>query len=625
MTYPSHHLSTSLQEASNSLPPPSTKTINYILVLSKMVLQSSTGSRFTAKGPQRRRVKAPELDTSALIRDNALTLIGRIANPTEQRVALLLSALPRNWTLKGKVFGSDLGMDCFQFLFEIEEGLQRVLANQPYQFCNWMVVIQRWEPIISPTFPSQIPFWIRLHGLPLHYWHEKALYNIGLDLGSLEDYSITKSSVKIRLILDVFKPIEKEIIFDFSSGEELVLQLEYENLGRHCSECNSLLHESTRYPERVTTPVISTSRNPQGGLGLPKERLPPPPAERQTSEYSQRVDRHGRPFGERLPLINRGAPLRNKLTPRHDMAPPARRSDSAPRRNQLSRSPTHSTSRRRHGPSLNDKRSSPPPSKAGQQQWREKTKETANLSVPQQRDPSPPLRPKAPPTLRPPLERNLALLDFPQLPTLPPIPSREEVLNELHEVTLQYTSCADPTESAARRQRVLQSDMEGLMERTATSIIDGATAKHNVTLLGSSSRGDDLNLESMVIPTVIPSESILILPPAGAKPTKKRGRPAKKVAASPKVFVGAGSSRISHTHKLPQQDQEHVDLHLEYNETQHLYHPLMRLTELLTPLHSLWCNLRIFRWRKITSLRNIELELFWAWESKNSPKAHGPQ
>lgn len=212
-----------------------------------MATYSSKESRFSAKEPQRQRhrIKTPDLDTSALIKDNTLTLIGRVVNSTEQRIELLLSTLPRDWSLKSKVFGSDLRMDCFQFRFELEEDLKRVLANKPYQFCKWMVVLQQWEPIISPTFPSQIPFWIRLHGLPLHYCHEKALYNIGFYLGSLDDYSITKTAVKTRVVLDVFKSIEKEVLFDFSSGEELVLQLEYEKLGRHCSLCNSQLHEQT--------------------------------------------------------------------------------------------------------------------------------------------------------------------------------------------------------------------------------------------------------------------------------------------------------------------------------------------------------------------------------------------
>lgn len=417
-----------------------------------MTLQSSTGSRLSSKEPQRRRIKAPELDTSALIRDNALTLIGRVVNPTEQRIELLLSALPRDWSLKGKVFGSDLGLNCFQFRFELEEDLKGVLANRPYQFCRWMIVIQRWEPVIPPSFPSQIPFWIRIHGLPLHYWHEKALYNIGFDLGSLEDYSITKTAVKFRLTLDVFKAIEKEIFFDFSSGEELVLQLEYENLDRHCSICKSLLHEALQCTEHRTLPEPPTSAHPQTTAERPRERTHAQPTREKQKNFSQRLDRHGRPFGERPPQANRGAPLRNKLTPRNELVPPARNSENPPRSKHYSSSPLQSFShRQRRTPPHND-RSPPARRPMQQQQWREKQKITLRAQPANERGGSPLRLPSATSAHIPPLERNLAISDFPQPPLLPPIPSREEVPNELHEVTLQYTSCADPTESAARRQ-----------------------------------------------------------------------------------------------------------------------------------------------------------------------------
>ncbi|CAL9238185.1 unnamed protein product, partial [Arabidopsis halleri] len=48
------------------------------------------------------------------------------------------------------------------------------------------------------------------------------------------------------------------------------------------------------------------------------------------------------------------------------------------------------------------------------------------------------------------------------IPPPPPVPVLEDVMGELREVTVQYTSCADPTESAARRQRVLQGEARGL-------------------------------------------------------------------------------------------------------------------------------------------------------------------
>ena len=47
-------------------------------------------------------------------------------------------------------------------------------------------------------------------------------------------------------------------------------------------------------------------------------------------------------------------------------------------------------------------------------------------------------------------------------------------MEEFHEVTRQYLSCVDPVEAAARRQRVLYSDANGLMKATAASIMENS-------------------------------------------------------------------------------------------------------------------------------------------------------
>ncbi|KAF3587596.1 hypothetical protein F2Q69_00028661 [Brassica cretica] len=72
-----------------------------------------------------------------------------------------------------------------------------------------------------------------------------------------------------------------------------------------------------------------------------------------------------------------------------------------------------------------------------------------------------------------------------------PIPSQEVVMQELQEVTLQYLSCVDPIEKAARQQRVLQGDASGLMEKTVERIIaTTATASTPPSSIGVNPRGD---------------------------------------------------------------------------------------------------------------------------------------
>lgn len=73
-------------------------------------------------------------------------------------------------------------------------------------------------------------------------------------------------------------------------------------------------------------------------------------------------------------------------------------------------------------------------------------------------------------TPRPPLERNLNLSDFP--PPSHHISTTEQVMEQLLEATYQYTNHPDLIEREARRQRVLESNSQGIMEETAARIIE---------------------------------------------------------------------------------------------------------------------------------------------------------
>lgn len=90
-------------------------------------------------------------------------------------------------------------------------------------------------------------------------------------------------------------------------------------------------------------------------------------------------------------------------------------------------------------------------------------------------------------------------------------------MTELHEVTIQYINCPDPVESAARRQRVEESDERGDMVETTARIIANAQATRTAMLPHT---------------TVIPSDSTIILGDpqitVPATHAKIRGRPPAK-------------------------------------------------------------------------------------------------
>lgn len=492
----------------------------------------------------RRRIKAPEIDTSALIRENALTAIGRVTNPAEQPVEALILALPRKWTLKGRVTGSDLGHNTFQFRFELEEDLVNILAARPYQYARWMVVLQRWEPILSPLFPSQIPFWISLHGLPLHYWHEKMIYEVGQDLGILEDYRITKTSAKIKVMMDALKPLTKEAMIAFAADVELPITLEYDGLDLHCLTCNCLTHLASDCPQRSDSEEIESRPSYRQrdhrtfsptGHRIYTERYPNQrrheekrPA-RLEEPFNQRLDRHGKPFGERLTLPDaKPQPLRNKITPHYEEAngyhQEAQRRQT--RNNYASLPQARETLNKISHPTLRNTSNHAP-----NLQWRVRRQRSRSPIIPPANQEPDDIQtpPPLPPTDRIPLERNLELTDYPGLPE---IPTTEQVMEDLREVTFQYTNVSDPVERAARVQRVIQGEEQNMMAETAANII--ATAMSNLAKRathGTPRRGET--------PRRFESTDI----PESSNANARRTREARRIPASPRIFSGASSSR----------------------------------------------------------------------------------
>lgn len=350
-----------------------------------------------------------------------------------------------------------------------------------------MIILQQWEPIISPYFPSQIPFWISLKGIPLHFWDEKIIRDIGQELGELEHYTLTKTTARVRVMMDGLKPLPQDTILEFSGGEECVIALEYEKLENFCTYCLKLSHLERTCPDKPSTETreylkMETSHNSVEGpqrSNLPSrdqysnhqrtERTSPPVRHaRESTAFHHRVDRHGNPFGKRAATYqSRAPPLKNKITPTLEREPPRHSGTerSPTRRNEVTdNSPQYST--RRTGPNrrhLNQNTTSPT-----EQQWRAKDQHTTRsgnkeLTTGQGRLP---------------LERNLDREDFPppQHLILPQLRSTEKVMEELREATFQYTNVADPVESAARKQKVLSGEAYGLMENTAAGIVEAERA-----------------------------------------------------------------------------------------------------------------------------------------------------
>ncbi|XP_033133626.1 uncharacterized protein LOC103828963 isoform X1 [Brassica rapa] len=202
----------------------------------------STSTQINRKPP----VPIPDSNTAALIEENKFTLIGRVTNPAVQNTKALVEFFLQHWNVVGRITGRELGPQMFHFRFENEKDLLTILNKAPFHFKRWMLLIQRWEPVVSEKFPAYLPFWIQVNGVPLHYWSDEALRAIGKELGQVEDCIPTQA--RVRVLINGLKPLEMIRDFSLPSGEIIQVEFDYENLQKHCFSCYSLSHEKDDCP-----------------------------------------------------------------------------------------------------------------------------------------------------------------------------------------------------------------------------------------------------------------------------------------------------------------------------------------------------------------------------------------
>ncbi|XP_024010449.1 uncharacterized protein At4g02000 [Eutrema salsugineum] len=190
-------------------------------------------------------IRLPDESNPDLVEAHRLTLIGRVLNPSVQKPKALIGFMPQVWHMEEKIVGKDLGSEKFHFKFKMEEDIQSVLNEAPFHFKRWMFVLHCWEPVISDAYPSIIPFWIKVHGIPAHCFTENNLGNV---LGKYMAHDVVEMMVCVEI--NALKPLIKRKAIQFPSGVEVSVEFEYVRLEKHCLHCMSLSHEKENCPHQ---------------------------------------------------------------------------------------------------------------------------------------------------------------------------------------------------------------------------------------------------------------------------------------------------------------------------------------------------------------------------------------
>ncbi|XP_028808403.1 uncharacterized protein LOC114762972 [Neltuma alba] len=181
---------------------------------------------------------------------------------------ILQSKIITLWNPQGDFKLTELEGNCYMVNFENEADYQVTLLGGPWVIQGHYLTVHPWEPTLSPrNLEIKQEFgWVRLPGLPYHYYHKHMLRAIGEVIGRVLriDYN-TEDVAKARFArlavkIDLTKPLVSKIKLD-----GITQYVEYEGLPTICYHCGRYGHLDIACPlkERASSNVNEGTSSPE--------------------------------------------------------------------------------------------------------------------------------------------------------------------------------------------------------------------------------------------------------------------------------------------------------------------------------------------------------------------------
>jgi 14-3-3 protein epsilon len=164
----------------------------------------------------------------------------------------------------GDIWQRGKGMDIeeaypvlFIFKFYHQLDVQHILKQGPWSFDNHTLVLNtiadNEDPREVPLF--NVPFWVRVHNLPGGYMTQKTGKSLGDYVGEFLEYDDKNDNLswrkymRIRVLIDVRKPLKRQKKIKKQGAESIMVQFKYERLGTFCYVCGILGHSDLKCPK----------------------------------------------------------------------------------------------------------------------------------------------------------------------------------------------------------------------------------------------------------------------------------------------------------------------------------------------------------------------------------------
>ncbi|XP_048496311.1 uncharacterized protein LOC125495591 [Beta vulgaris subsp. vulgaris] len=180
--------------------------------------------------------------------DLALSLVGRVLTVRSYNFEALKRTLNQIWAISNGALFRSIENGFFVVQFANLRDKTKVLNGRPWTFDQNLILLSEIEGELQPSNMSLTlcPFWLRIYNLPMAYRTEKHIKMIANSMGEVLEYDsdgiLWDKSARIRVLLDVTKPLRRIQRISLKKGEPVMVEIKYERLPTFCYVCGIIGH-----------------------------------------------------------------------------------------------------------------------------------------------------------------------------------------------------------------------------------------------------------------------------------------------------------------------------------------------------------------------------------------------
>ena len=189
--------------------------------------------------------RLPEIESCTL------SLIGKFLTCKAFNKRAVLSTMKRVWGMQSDLQIVEVGTNLFQFKFQSEFDLIRVLKGGPWCFDNQLLMLKRWHKGMTASNVKLecASLWVQIWGAPFDMLSAKIATEVGSRLGTVDDVERHRRQdmqnffMRIRIALPISKPLRRGGFISDSDGVRTWVTFKYERLPIFCHYCVLLGHD----------------------------------------------------------------------------------------------------------------------------------------------------------------------------------------------------------------------------------------------------------------------------------------------------------------------------------------------------------------------------------------------